>query len=832
MNPDLPILGVCLGHQALGYHYKAKIQLAPHGAVHGLSSAVTHKQTYNGRKITDDDDEEEERIRLDLFSGISQAFDVVRYHSLVVQFPPEDDKENKLTIEPIAWCMSDTEAETGYGEICMALQHKENPHYGVQFHPESVGTGENGYKIFKNFSEFCVNRRREITLRNGHMLNRERLLGLHTMDESQGETNEVKKTSAHEVYVHKISNADAALPSPVEVFENLFASMDDSYWLDSSTGRKDADIEELRKPSAFGRNDGCPIVSNSRFSIMGGNLGPLCDKVEYWGKDHKIENRGLFVTKSGAGVKERIKSEQDLITYLRNEVSRNGIVDTATLIKFDDAIFNSGHTMSRIESLPFDFRGGFVGYLGYEMWHDTRDEICSYEHCGVGVDDKETDCSSNPQVPTAAFLFADRSLVYDHWREEWYLIGVIESSSSTDDIVQWMKETSGKVHSLAKVEETPSNKESQQRTADELEFHLKRSREEYSSDIDSCHDKIKNGESYELCLTNQLSAQVTFQEESSDSLSSTPFGLYKILREKNPAPFAAFMKFDGDNSNRSNELKEATPHNIDSSVTICCSSPERFLSVKKEQSASFLPGDAAIDHGWEFAPPFVSKTSDQSSTFIVESKPIKGTASRIIANKDDPDFDEKLEADKAVAEELRRSGKNRAENLMIVDLLRNDLSRICEPGSVYVPKLMGIESFATVHQMVSTIRGNVDPKYTPIDVIAACFPGGSMTGAPKLRSVDILDQLELGNSRGPYSGSLGYISLNGSMDMNIVIRTAVVTPNCTEYDDADNHKSWDVEIGAGGAITALSDSEDEFLEMLLKASAIRKSVQQWQSDGN
>mmetsp|Transcript_26244 Transcript_26244/g.39336 ORF Transcript_26244/g.39336 Transcript_26244/m.39336 type:complete len:153 (+) Transcript_26244:33-491(+) len=149
---------------------------------------------------------------------------------------------------------------------------------------------------------------------------------------------------------------------------------------------------------------------------------------------------------------------------------------------------------------------------------------------------------------------------------------------------------------------------------------------------------------------------------------------------------------------------------------------------------------------------------------------------------------------------------------------------------------MAIESFATVHQMVSTIRGLMKNGETPIDVISACFPGGSMTGAPKLRSIDILNEMELEKSRGPYSGCLGYISLNGCMDMNIVIRTAILTPgntttnaNTKEGSNSDGC-SWDIAIGAGGAITALSESEDEFDEMQLKSRAVKDAIQEWYDD--
>jgi anthranilate synthase component 1/para-aminobenzoate synthetase len=171
--------------------------------------------------------------------------------------------------------------------------------------------------------------------------------------------------------------------------------------------------------------------------------------------------------------------------------------------------------------------------------------------------------------------------------------------------------------------------------------------------------------------------------------------------------------------------------------------------------------------------------------------------------------------DAELRRDLETSLKDRAENIMIVDLLRNDLSHFAIPGSVTVSRLCAIESYATVHQMVSTVDAHLRPGAPRAEALAAAFPAGSMTGAPKISTMDILDQLEAG-PRGIYSGAIGYFSLNAATDLAVVIRTLVVNPD----DDGGRTLS----LGVGGAITADSVADDEYEEIRTKAFGVLSTL--------
>ncbi|NYD77551.1 aminodeoxychorismate synthase component I [Arthrobacter cupressi] len=232
-----------------------------------------------------------------------------------------------------------------------------------------------------------------------------------------------------------------------------------------------------------------------------------------------------------------------------------------------------------------------------------------------------------------------------------------------------------------------------------------------------------------------------------------PWTSYLALRRRNPAPFASYLRFGG--------------------LAVASTSPERFLRI--------------------------------ASDGAMRAEPIKGTRAR--AN--DPVIDEHLRKD------LEGSLKDRAENIMIVDLLRNDLSHFAVPGSVTVSRLCAIESYATVHQMVSTIDAQLRAGAPRAEAVAAAFPAGSMTGAPKISTMNILDRLEDG-PRGVYSGAIGYFSLNAASDLAVVIRTLVM------HDAGDGGRT--LSLGVGGAITADSDPDDEYEEIRTKAFGVLSAL--------
>lgn len=351
--------------------------------------------------------------------------------------------------------------------------------------------------------------------------------------------------------------------------------------------------------------------------------------------------------------------------------------------------------------IPCDFQLGYIGYFGYELKSLT-----------------EGPNRHQSPYPDSQWDFIDRAIIIDHQEKMAYCLCYSDDHDWIADM-DWKK-----TFQETEIPHPTSDKQ-------ELPLSWAMDRETYIDAIHQCQEFIRQGESYELCLTNQLRLDA--------SIEGYPY--YRALRQASPGPYSAFLNFD--------------------KLEVASSSMEKFLTLDR--------------HG------------------VVTTKPIKGTAKRGSTS----------EEDQAIIYDLSHEEKTMAENLMIGDLLRNDLGKVCQVGSVQVPHLMAVETYSTLHQLVTTVQGQLTPQYNAIDLVRACFPGGSMTGAPKYRSLELIDQLET-QARGIYSGTIGYLSNNGCLDLNIVIRTAVITANKTTF-------------GMGGAIIALSDPQAEFEEIQVKA---------------
>ena len=363
---------------------------------------------------------------------------------------------------------------------------------------------------------------------------------------------------------------------------------------------------------------------------------------------------------------------------------------------------------------PCPFTGGYVGWFGYELQQD----------CGSRVRRKA-------QTPDSLLIRADRFIAVDHAEGKSYLVA-IDAPEHETRAAQWLDETETAIVNVA----LPSSVVP--RGTKPLDVVMAQGARTYRASVEQCLEAIREGESYQVCLTNELSCEADLD----------PLDVYRMMRKINPAPFATFVRWQGG--------------------AVLSASPERFLSV-----------DAKGE---------------------VETKPIKGTTRR----------DADARRDNELRESLRHSRKDRAENAMIVDLLRNDLSRCCIPGTVHVSDLFGVESYETVHQLVSTVRGTLRADCGVADLLQAAFPGGSMTGAPKLRTLEIIDRLE-NRARGIYSGALGWIADDGAADLSIVIRTIVA-------------QQGRFSIGVGGGVVAASTPQAEYAEMLLKAQASIKAL--------
>ncbi|CAG8959479.1 hypothetical protein HYFRA_00001377 [Hymenoscyphus fraxineus] len=413
--------------------------------------------------------------------------------------------------------------------------------------------------------------------------------------------------------------------------------------------------------------------------------------------------------------------------------------------------FLAQYLEKRALSYPGSHLSPFLGgFMGYTTYE------LGLECIGV-IPERRTQHLKRPDL---AFAWVSRSLVIDHVENMVYL-QVLTPTHQVMENDKWMDEMESKLKPFIFPSQF-SDGHASSKTANEMPAHKQAfasitlpKDEEYESKVRSCQEFIRSGNSYELCLTDQTSVTRPRSARSANS----DWRLYKTLRSRQPAPFASYVRLGP--------------------ATLISGSPERFLKWHKAGKCELRPMKGTV------------RKSDAVNTL-------------------------------AAATALLDVPKEKAENLMIVDLVRHDLHGVCGSGNVQVPRLMVVEEYKSVFQMISVVEGQIPPsfesekktRYTGIDVLAASLPPGSMTGAPKKRSCEILQEIEGSQERSMYSGVVGYMDVGGNGDWSVTIRSMFRWDDEQDMDVAEPLETW--HIGAGGAITTLSTPAAEREEMQTK----------------
>ncbi|MEM9293980.1 MAG: chorismate-binding protein [Acidobacteriota bacterium] len=728
---ERPVFGVCLGHQAMALAAGGVVERAPR-PVHGEIERVEHEAT-------------------GLFAGLPRPLEVVRYHSLAVREPlPQPLRATAHSLDG----------------VLMALEWIGRPWWGVQFHPESVGsTGGRG--LAENFLRLAREHR-------ALSLSPEQRPSVRSQSRDGEASQGAVIRAAAERSAAERSAEQVAPPVVGQVGELrlCFRPLPASPQASLTPERAFAAVAR----DAARRGFGTFWLDHARAADSPGAESPKTDSSE-------TDPPEPSSPEMGAGVWSYLGAGSGALSYRVTEAAEMRTAGSLHRLEgaweevLGQVLGDRAPRSAESTEPPFTFRGGLVGYLGYEMKREGIDGGLSPQSVkgdgsaapvSAAAGASPAGSSSNG-LPDAAFLLAHRFLAFDHREGRLWAAALFSENPSPDTVLggeaearAWLDEIEESLRTTAPLPVLVAPHSADLRSPS---LRLQRSQAQYLRDIEASLEAIRSGESYELCLTNQLRGRFP---------NLNPFLVYRWLRRRNPAPYAAWL-----------DLRSAVP----GGPAVVSSSPERFLRLNAEGEVS--------------------------------AKPIKGTRARGATPREDAE----------AREDLATHVKDRAENLMIADLLRNDLGRVALPGSVEVPRLMEVETYATVHQLVSTVTARLDPRAGVEDLLAATFPGGSMTGAPKRRTMEILETLEA-SPRGVYSGALGWLGYGagrpgleslrgtgagapmqrplanrGGADLSIVIRAAIFSGD-------------EVSIGAGGAIVARSRPQDELEEMLIKARPV------------
>ena len=748
----VPVLGICLGFQSLCLAFGADIERL-NDPKHGIVSAVLHK----GQNI---------------FRGVEQLL-ATQYHSLqvklnhqiqtkrAVRYPAQlwEPTESCPQLEPLAW---DFDSDRN-GAVLMGVKHIHKPFWGVQFHPESICTNAEGKRIIQNWWEDAQSWKRKRMFR--HIAPK---TSLNSHPSTSVTLNDFRRDLGFYGARREVSPGSDDMTTLLD--SDTLAPQELASLVARGDGRSLPDLP----PSIVH----CATTGSGRLTVA-----DVCELLDVPRHEAIVLESGLqsdlLPMAVGTGrysiVGLVIPGETLRLHYYagtRLMQLRDGHDGVHTEWTVTDPWPYVREVMESLKpSVPpktstwAPFWGGLMGYASYE----------------AGLETIDIEVAEDAAYPDVCFAYITRSIVFDHQTKKVY----VQSIRGTHD-QEWVEETQEKIYEAAaykSLQSTPSATPLPKANPFEEQgmmhqyidscTQLMISADEYYSKVRSCQDAIADGQSYELCLTarNEIRARSSVAcriSQSEDNEHS--WNLYKRLNGQNPAPFGAYMRM----------------HN----VHILSSSPERYISWDRSQTA--------------------------------QCRPIKGTVQK------------KPGVTKEMAHTILSSSKERAENLMIVDLTRHQLHGVYGSENVQVSQLMEVEEYETLWQLVSVVDaipsgihkphapedwheptehvtpGKKKVPYLGFQAFAESLPPGSMTGAPKKRSCEILQKQEDGVRRGIYSGVLGYLDVGGAGDFSVVIRTAVKIDSIHE----DKEDVW--RIGAGGAITSQSTPEGEYEEMLAK----------------
>ena len=758
----VPVLGICLGFQSLCLAFGADIERLAEPK-HGIITAVLHKSQSIFRGV--------ESLLATQYHSLQVKLDHPIQNKRAVRYPAQlwEPTETCPQLEPLAW---DFDSDLN-GAVLMGVKHLQKPFWGVQFHPESICTNDEGKRIIRNWWEDAQAWNRKRMFRNvpKHGLTSNVPSLPMTADDFRRELGIYgTKKQTKRSYTDFVAKLDSDTITPFEL-ASLIAHGDGQSLPDlppstvhcatTGSGRltvADAcELFELSRGEAIVLESGLQsnlvpmAVGTGRYSIIGVVIPEETLRLHYYAGTRRMELRDG---------KDQVHTDwtvADPWPYVR-EVMKSLQPSTPP----------QGSTWA-------PFWGGLMGYASYEAGLETIDVIGHEE----------------ASYPDICFAYITRSIVFDHQIKKIY-VQSIRGPCDQD----WVINTIERLYEHAgfKSRETTPNSAAM-RQVDPFETHgtmhqyieschqLTVGEDDYCDKDRACKDSIADGQSYELCLTtrNEVRARkptacrISHSEDNEHS-----WNLYKRLTGQNPAPFSAYMRM----------------HN----VHILCSSPERYISWDRSQTA--------------------------------QCRPIKGTVQK------------KPDVTAEMAHGILSSSKERAENLMIVDLTRHQLHGVYGSENVRVSQLMEVEEYETLWQLVSVVDAVPSGIYKPttpedwedpveyaskkptkhsvpylgFDAFVESLPAGSMTGAPKKRSCEILQNVESGVRRGIYSGVLGYLDVGGGGDFNVVIRTAIKIDDDQEDDKED---VW--RIGAGGAVTSQSTPQGEFEEMIAKFGSTNRA---------